>query len=198
MIWRYRFVCCVLMRTSPVAVRVAVHTQRTRSVWGLRVTYEFAVGLLRLSRAELYSQGDPRDPTHPAPVVPDLFRPVRPRERRLRSTSIPPQQPGRMPLLRWQRRGVWAALSTALAARLWGRSVSPREAPLARGRNSHLTQRLPGGLGERQSGDDAGKGGGDEVEGGRDRVARGRQEGGEDQGCRPAEDGDRDAVAQRE
>jgi hypothetical protein len=164
MIWRHRFVCCVLMRTSPVALRVAVHTQRTRSVWGLRVTYEFAVGLLHLSRAELYSQGDPRDPTHPAPVVPDLFRPVRPRERRLRSTSIPPQQPGRMPLLRWwQRRGVWAALSTALVARLWGRSVSPREAPLSRGRNSHLTQRLPGGLGERQSGDDAGKGGGDEV-----------------------------------
>jgi hypothetical protein len=191
---------CPLCTTSyqPVAVRVAVHTQRTRSVSGLRVTYEFAVGLLRLSRAELYSQGDPRDPAHPAPVVPHLFRPVRPRERRLRSTSIPPQQPGRMPLLRWQRRGVWAALSTALEARLWGRSVSPREAPLSRGRNSHLTQGLPGGLGERQSGDDAGKGGGDEVEGGRDRVARGRQEGGEDQGGRPAEDGDREAVAQRE
>jgi hypothetical protein len=198
MIWRYRIVCCVLMRTSPVAVRVAVHTQRTRSVWGLRVTYEFAVGLLRLSRAELYSQCDPRDPTHPAPVVPDLFRPVRPRERRLRSTSIPPQQPGRIPLLRWQRLGVWAALSMALAARLWGRSVSPREAPLARGRNSHLTQRLLGGLGESQSGDNAGNGSGDEVESGRDRVARGRQEGGEDQGCCPAEDGDRDAVAQRE
>jgi hypothetical protein len=191
---RYRLVCCVLMRTSPVAV----HTQRTRSVWGRRVTYEFAVGLLRLSRAELYSQGDLRDPAHPAPVVPDLFRPVRPRERRLRSTSIPPQHPGRMHLLRWQRRGVWAALSTALEAHLWGRSVSPREAPLSRGRNSHLTQGLPGGLGEHQSGDDAGKGGGDEVEGGRDRVARGRQEGGEDQGGRPAEDGDRDAVAQRE
>src|SRR3712207_8083794 len=103
-----------------------------------------------------------------------------------------------MPLLRWPRPGVWAALSTALDARLWGRSVSPREAPLSRGRNSHLTQGLPGGLGERQSGNDAGKGGGDEVEGGRDRVARGRQESGEDQGCRPAEDGDRDAVAQRE
>jgi hypothetical protein len=101
-------------------------------------------------------------------------------------------------LLRWQRRGVGAALSTALEARLWGSSVSPREAPLSRGRNSHLTQGLPGGLGECQSGDDAGKGGGDEVEGGRDRVARGRQEGGEDQGCRPAEDGDREAVAQRE
>ena len=83
-------------------------------------------------------------------------------------------------------------------AGLWGRSVSPREAHLSRGRNSRLTQGLLGGLGERQSGDDAGKGGGDEVEGGRDRVARGRQEGGEDQGCRPAEDGDRDAVAQRE
>jgi hypothetical protein len=126
MIWRYRFVRCVLMRTSPVAVRVAVRTQSTRSVWGLRVTYEFAVGLLRLSRAEPYSQSDPRDPAHPAPVVPDLFRPVRPRERRLRSTCIPPQKPGRMPLLRWQRRGVWAPLSTALEARLWGRSVSPR------------------------------------------------------------------------
>jgi hypothetical protein len=193
MIWRYRFVRCVLMRTSPVAVR----TQRTRSAWGQRVTYEFAMGLLRLSRAEPYSQGDPRDPAQPAPVVPGLFRPVRPRERRLRSTSIPPQQPGRMPLLRWQRRGVWAALSTALEGGLWGSSVSPREAPLSRSRNSHLTQGLPGGLGECQSGDDAGKGGGDEVEGGRDRVARGRQEGGEDQGCRPAEDGDREAVAQR-
>ena len=199
MIWRYRFVRCVLMRTSPVAVRVAVRTQSTRSVWGLRVTYEFAVGLLRLSRAELYSQSDPRDPAHPAPVVPDLFRPVRPRERRLRSTSIPPQQPGRMPLLRWwQRRGVWAALSTAFEAGIWGGPVSPREAPLFRRRNSHLAQRLPGGLGERQSGDNTGKGGGDEVESGRDRVSRGRQEGGEDQGCRPAEDGDRDAVAQRE
>src|SRR5829696_1310942 len=119
MIWWSRFVHCVPPRTSPVAVRVAVHTQRTRSVWGHRITYEFAVGLLRLSRAELYSHGDLRDPAHPAPVVPDLFRPVRPRERRLRSTSIPPQQPGRMPLLRWQRRGVWAALSTALEARLW-------------------------------------------------------------------------------
>jgi hypothetical protein len=123
--------------------------QRTRSVWGLRDTYLFAVGLLRLSRAELYCQGDPRDPAYPAPVVPDLFRPVRPRERRLGSTGIPPQQPGRMPLLRWQRRSVWAALSTALEARLWGRSVSPREAPLSRGRNSRLTQGLPGGLGER-------------------------------------------------
>src|SRR5215217_5612239 len=168
MIWRYRFVRCMLMCTSPVAVRVAVRTQRTRSVWGQRVTYEFAVGLLRLSRAEVYSQGDLRDPAHPAPVVPDLFRPVQPGERCLRSTSIPPQQPGRMPLLRWQRRGVWAALSTALEARLGGR----------------------------QSGDNSGKGGGDEVESGRDRDARGRQEGGEDQGCRPAEDGDRDAVAQ--
>ena len=165
---------------------------------GQRVTYEFAVGLLRLSRVELYSQGDLRDLAHPVPVVPDLLRPFRPRERRLRSTSIPPQLPGRMPLLRWQRRGVWAALSTALEARLWGGPVSPPEAPLFRGRISHLTQRLPGGLGERQSGTDAGKGGGDEVEGGRDRVARGRQKGSEDQGCRPAEDGDRDAVAQRE
>ena len=126
MIWRYRFVRCVLMRTSPIALRVAVRTQRTRSVWGQRVAYEFAVGLPRLSRAEVYSPGDLLDPAHPAPVVPDLFRPVRPRERRLQSTSIPPQQPGRMPLLRWQRRGVWAALSTALEARLWGRSVSLR------------------------------------------------------------------------
>jgi len=180
---------CVPTRTNPVAV----HTQRTRSGWDLRVTYEFAVGLLRLSWVEPYSQGDPRDPAHPAPVVPDSFRPVRPRERRLRSTSIPVGY-----LLLWQRRGVGAALSTALEAGIWGSSVSPREAPLTRGRNSHLTQGLPGGLGECQSGDDAGKGGGDEVEGGRDRVARGRQEGGEDQGCRPAEDGDRDAVAQRE
>src|SRR5215207_7766886 len=103
-----------------------------------------------------------------------------------------------MPLLRWQRRGVWAALSTALEVRLLGRSLSPREAPLSRGRNSRLTQGLLGGLGERQSGDNAGNGSGDEVESGRDRVARGRQEGGEDQGCCPAEDGDRDAVAQRE
>jgi hypothetical protein len=45
MIWRYRFVRCVLMCISPVAL----HTQRARSVWSLRVTYEFAVGLLRLS-----------------------------------------------------------------------------------------------------------------------------------------------------
>ena len=94
--------------------------------------------------------------------------------------------------------GVWAALSTALEAGLWGCSVSPGGAPLFRGRKLHLTQRLPGGFGEHQSGDDAGKGGGNEVEGGRDRVARGRQEGGEDQGRRPTEDGDRDAVAQRE
>src|ERR687893_420412 len=72
------------------------------------------------------------------------------------------------------------------------------EAPVSRGRYSRLMQGLPGGLGERQGGDDAGKGGGDEVEGGRDRIARGRQKGGEDQRCRPAEDGDRDAVAQRE
>jgi hypothetical protein len=145
MIWRYRFVRCVLMCISPVAL----HTQRARSVWSLRVTYEFAVGLLRLSRAELYSQGDTRDPAYPAPVVPDLFRPVRPRDCRLRSTSIPLHQPGRMPLLRWQRRGVWAALSTALEVRLWERSVSPREAPLSPGRNSRLTQGLLGGLGER-------------------------------------------------
>jgi hypothetical protein len=40
------------------------------------------------------------------------------------------------------------------------------EAPLFRGRKLHLTQGLPGGLGERQSGDDASKGGGDEVKGG--------------------------------
>ena len=88
---------CVPARTNPVAERVTVHTQRTRSGWDLRVAYEFAVGLLRLSRAEPYSQGDPRDPAHSGPVVPDSFRPVRPRERRLRSTSIPPQHPGRIP-----------------------------------------------------------------------------------------------------
>jgi hypothetical protein len=107
---------CVPTRTNPVAERVAVHTQRTRSGWDLRVTYEFAVGLLRLSRVEPYSQGDPRDPAHPTPVVPDTFRPVRPRESRLRSTSTPVGY-----LLRCQRRGVGAALSTALEAGIWGK-----------------------------------------------------------------------------
>jgi hypothetical protein len=164
------------------------HHEPTRILSGLKGPFE----------GSLSGKDYPLRVAHSAPVVPDLFRPVRLRERRLRSTIIPPQQPGRMPSIRWQRRGVWAALSAALEARLWGRYVSPREAPLFRGRKSDLTQRFPGGLGEHQSGDDAGKGGGDEVESGRDRVARGRQEGGEDQGCRAAEDGDRDAVAQRE
>src|SRR4028118_937975 len=63
---------------------------------------------------------------------------------------------------------------------------------------SGLPQGLPGGLGERQGGDDADEAGGDDVEGGRDGVAGGRQEGGKDEGGRPAEDGDRHAVAQRE
>lgn len=163
MIWRSRFVQCVPVRISPVAVWVAREIPHILPPSSL-----------------IYS--DRFDPANAACGPPASHR----------------SKAGRMPLLRWQRRGVWAALSTALEVRLWGRSVSPREAPLSRVRNSHLTQGLPGGLGECQSSDDAGKGSGDKVESGRDRVARGGQEGGEDQGGRSAEDGDRDAVAQRE
>src|SRR5687767_493831 len=32
-IWRYRYVCCVLMRTSPAAVRVALHAWSSIRAW---------------------------------------------------------------------------------------------------------------------------------------------------------------------
>src|SRR5215211_9258742 len=65
-------------------------------------------------------------------------------------------------------------------------------------RNLRIRQWFPGGLRDREGGDERDERGPEDVESRRDGVAGTLQQVGEDQGRGPSEDGDRHAIAQRE